>query len=132
MRSKQASSKILNDIIGRNSLLGNRKKIAKFFMRTFTCRSTFLYAAKAQLIVERRKDTRGVWYTVYGKTKKGDQKREKHLRVRGYGERERELYSCSFFYVYLVQLVFCGGNLHRNHPRGSGIKPWGGRGERIG
>jgi hypothetical protein len=34
---------ILNDI-GRNSLLGNRKKIAKFLMSTFTCRSTFLYA----------------------------------------------------------------------------------------
>jgi hypothetical protein len=32
----------LNDI-GRNSLLGNRKKIAKFLMRTFTCRSTFLF-----------------------------------------------------------------------------------------
>jgi hypothetical protein len=32
----------LNDI-GRNSLLGNRKKIAKFLMRTFACRSTFLY-----------------------------------------------------------------------------------------
>jgi hypothetical protein len=32
----------LNDI-GRNSLLGNRKKIAKFLMRTFNCRSTFLY-----------------------------------------------------------------------------------------
>ena len=43
MRSKHASSKILNDI-GRNSLLGNRKKIAKFLMRTFTCRSFFLYA----------------------------------------------------------------------------------------
>jgi hypothetical protein len=28
----------LNDI-----LLGNRKKIAKFSMRTFTCGSTFLY-----------------------------------------------------------------------------------------
>ncbi len=42
MRSKHASSEILNDI-GRNSLLGNRKKIAKFLMRTFTCRSTFLY-----------------------------------------------------------------------------------------
>jgi hypothetical protein len=27
----------------RNCLLGKRKKIAKFFMRTFTCRSTFLY-----------------------------------------------------------------------------------------
>jgi hypothetical protein len=35
----------LNDI-GRNCLLGNRKKIAKFLMRTFTCRSTFLYGAK--------------------------------------------------------------------------------------
>jgi hypothetical protein len=32
----------LNDI-GRNSLLGIRKKIAKFLMRTFTYRSTFLY-----------------------------------------------------------------------------------------
>jgi hypothetical protein len=32
----------LNDI-GRNSLLGNGKKIAKFLMRTFTYRSTFLY-----------------------------------------------------------------------------------------
>jgi hypothetical protein len=32
----------LNDI-GRNCLVGNRKKIAKFLMRTFTCRSTFLY-----------------------------------------------------------------------------------------
>ncbi len=33
---------ILNDI-GRNSSLGNRKKVAKFLMRTFACRSTFLY-----------------------------------------------------------------------------------------
>ncbi len=33
---------ILNDI-GRNSLLGNGKKLAKFLKRTFTCRSTFLY-----------------------------------------------------------------------------------------
>jgi hypothetical protein len=24
-------------------LMGNRKKIAKFLMRTFACRSTFLY-----------------------------------------------------------------------------------------
>jgi hypothetical protein len=36
----------LNDI-GRNSLLGNRKKLAKFLMRTFTCRSTFLYGQGA-------------------------------------------------------------------------------------
>jgi hypothetical protein len=35
----------LNDI-GKNSLLGNRKKIAKFLMRTFTCRSTFLYGCE--------------------------------------------------------------------------------------
>ncbi len=28
---------------GRNFLLGNGKKIAKFLMRTFTCCSTFLY-----------------------------------------------------------------------------------------
>jgi hypothetical protein len=33
--------------IGRNSLLGNRKKIAKLLMGTFTCRSTFLYDRKA-------------------------------------------------------------------------------------
>jgi hypothetical protein len=32
----------LNDI-GRNFLLGNGKKIAKFLMRTFACCSTFLY-----------------------------------------------------------------------------------------
>jgi hypothetical protein len=32
----------LNDI-GRNFLLGDRKKIAKFLMSTFTGRSTFLY-----------------------------------------------------------------------------------------
>ncbi len=37
-----SNSWILNNT-GRNSLLGNRKKIAKFFMRTFTCRSAFLY-----------------------------------------------------------------------------------------
>jgi hypothetical protein len=37
------NSCILN-VVGRNSLLGNRKKIAKFLMGTFTCRSTFLYA----------------------------------------------------------------------------------------
>jgi hypothetical protein len=33
----------LNDI-GRKSWLGNGKKIAKFLMKTFACRSTFLYA----------------------------------------------------------------------------------------
>ncbi len=40
-----SNSRILNDI-GRNSLLANRKKIAKFLMRTFTCRSTFLYVRR--------------------------------------------------------------------------------------
>jgi hypothetical protein len=34
--------------IGRNSLLGNSKKIAKFLTRTFTCRSTFLYDVGSQ------------------------------------------------------------------------------------
>jgi hypothetical protein len=37
-----SNSRILNDI-GRNFLLGHRKKIAKCLKRTFTCRSTFLY-----------------------------------------------------------------------------------------
>ncbi len=37
-----SNSWILN-YIGRNCLLGNGKKIVKFLMRTFTCRSTFLY-----------------------------------------------------------------------------------------
>ncbi len=41
--NKQTNSWILNDL-RRNSLLGKRKKIAKFLMRTFTYRSTFLYA----------------------------------------------------------------------------------------
>ncbi len=36
---------IWNDI-GRNCLLGYRKKIAKFLIRTFTCRSTFFYKGK--------------------------------------------------------------------------------------
>jgi hypothetical protein len=39
----------LNDI-GRNSSLGNRKKIAKFLMRTFTCRFTFLYDIMYRII----------------------------------------------------------------------------------
>jgi hypothetical protein len=38
-----SNSSILNDI-SRNFLLGSRKKIAKCLMRTFSCRSTFLYA----------------------------------------------------------------------------------------
>ncbi len=42
--NKQTNSWILNDI-GRNCLLGKRKKIAKFLMRTLTYRSTFLYVS---------------------------------------------------------------------------------------
>jgi hypothetical protein len=41
---------ILNDI-GRNSFLGNRKKIAKFLMSNFTCRSTFLYVCSIVIII---------------------------------------------------------------------------------
>ncbi len=37
--------------IGRNCLLGNGKKIAKFLMRTFTYRSTFLYAVRYQVLL---------------------------------------------------------------------------------
>jgi hypothetical protein len=37
--------------IGRNCLLGNRKKIAKFLMRTFTCRSTFLYESSIEVFL---------------------------------------------------------------------------------
>jgi hypothetical protein len=40
----------LNDI-GRNCLLGNRKKIAKFLMRIFTCRSTFLYESSIEVFL---------------------------------------------------------------------------------
>ncbi len=44
-----SNSWILNDI-GRNSLLGNIKKIAKFLMRTLACRSTFLYGVHRSLL----------------------------------------------------------------------------------
>ncbi len=47
--NKQTNSWILNNI-GRNSLLGKRKKIAKFLMRTLTYRSTFLYGRKSMYI----------------------------------------------------------------------------------
>jgi hypothetical protein len=40
------------DDIGRNYLLGQRKKIAKFLMRTFTCSSTVLYDWGKSLPVE--------------------------------------------------------------------------------
>jgi hypothetical protein len=43
----------LNDI-GRNCLLGNRKKIAKFLMRTFTCCSTFLYGSCITVLHEEK------------------------------------------------------------------------------
>jgi hypothetical protein len=39
--------------LGRNSLLGKRKKIAKSSMRTFTCRSTFLYGTIPSLVILR-------------------------------------------------------------------------------
>ncbi len=44
-RFKYCNSWLFSDI-GRNNdyLLGNRKQIAKFLMRTFACHSTFLYA----------------------------------------------------------------------------------------
>jgi hypothetical protein len=60
-----SNSGILN-VVGRNSLLGNRKKIAKFLMRTFTCCSTFLYV----LSTSKQKNGRqwGEWkYTCLGK-----------------------------------------------------------------
>ena len=41
---KYSNRWIWNDI-GRNFLLGHRKEIAKFLMKTFTCRSTFLYGS---------------------------------------------------------------------------------------
>ncbi len=37
--------------MGRNCLLGHRKKIAKFLMRTFTCLSTFLYGQPQRSIL---------------------------------------------------------------------------------
>jgi hypothetical protein len=43
--TQQADEQLNIDDLGRNSLLGKSKKIAKFLMRTFTCRSTFLYGA---------------------------------------------------------------------------------------
>jgi hypothetical protein len=47
-------SRQTNDV-GRNLLLGNGKKIAKFLMRTFTCRSTFLYARKAPGVTQAKR-----------------------------------------------------------------------------
>jgi hypothetical protein len=49
---------IFNDI-GRNSLLGNRKKIAKFLMSTFTYCSTFLYEA-LYLSLQRWRNSSGI------------------------------------------------------------------------
>jgi hypothetical protein len=53
-----SNSWILNDI-GRNFLLGNRRKIAKFSMSTFTYRSTFLYGLNLQVMSELRDFTVG-------------------------------------------------------------------------
>ncbi len=58
--NKQTNSWILNDL-GRNSLPGKRKKIAKFLMRTFTYRSTFLYGFYLGLYLIRRDKTCHSW-----------------------------------------------------------------------
>ncbi len=47
---KYSNSWIWNDI-GRNCLLGHRKKIAKFLMRIFTSRFTFLFALELSLVI---------------------------------------------------------------------------------
>jgi hypothetical protein len=58
----------LNDI-GRNFLLRSRKKIAKCLMRTFTCRSTFLYDVdilrKDGVCGYNSGERSGVWDNVY-------------------------------------------------------------------
>ncbi len=47
-------------------MLGNRKKIAKFLMRTFTCRSTFLYALAVlyAMVVEYCVPTDMLWWAL--------------------------------------------------------------------
>ncbi len=40
----EVSHSWISSDMGENFLLGNRKKIAKFLMRTFACHSTFLYS----------------------------------------------------------------------------------------
>ncbi len=40
---KKRTNRLIFNYHGLNTLLGKRKKIAKFLMRTFTYRSTFLY-----------------------------------------------------------------------------------------
>ena len=42
------------NVIGRNFLLGSKKKIANCLMRTFTCHSTFLYGHSDQFISRER------------------------------------------------------------------------------
>ncbi len=46
---KYSNRQIQNDI-GRNCLLGHSKKIAKFLMMTFTCRSPFLNVSSVKNI----------------------------------------------------------------------------------
>ncbi len=53
--------RILNGI-GRNFLLGNRKKIAKCLTRAFNCRSTFLYACQVGIRRTKKEATRMIWY----------------------------------------------------------------------
>ncbi len=51
LRCGRPHSWIWNDI-GRNCWLGHRKKIAKFLMRTFTCRSIFLYGYDDEIVCQ--------------------------------------------------------------------------------
>jgi hypothetical protein len=84
------TAEVLNDI-GRNFLLGNRKKIAKYLMTTFTCRSTFLYVMKIPTFflfrltvcgstraLSRQLSYAGCMYLLY--TERGKTKREREVR----------------------------------------------------
>jgi hypothetical protein len=48
---KEVSNSLIWNDIGRHFLLGNRKKISKCLMRTFTCRSTFLYGYATAMLI---------------------------------------------------------------------------------
>ncbi len=69
----------LNDI-GRNFLLGSRKKIAKCLMRTFTCRSTFLYDVyilrkEGSVVIAGKETGSGIMYTVIEQTVEGQRRK---------------------------------------------------------
>ncbi len=103
-----SNSWILN-VDGRNSLLGNRKKIAKFLMRTFTCRSTFLYAPTpfSPASVPLPPETGGRGHT--------------SLRVGGWGESQFRrgaytvvLFICTYFVMlmlYCIKCIYCSLSL---------------------